>query len=145
MALKIRLARGGAKKKPYYRIVVADVRSPRDGAFLEKVGSYSPLLEKENPQRVTLVKERIEHWIKNGALPTERVAVFLDGAGIAYASPKLKRKQEAKKKLVAKLAKEQAAEKAKKAAEEEAARKAAEAEAKAAEEAAAAAAAPAAE
>jgi small subunit ribosomal protein S16 len=65
MALKIRMARGGAKKRPYYRIVVADSRSPRDGRFLEKVGTYNPLLNKDDPSRVTLVEERIKHWPRN--------------------------------------------------------------------------------
>lgn len=82
MALKIRLARGGSKKRPVYRIVVADVRAPRDGRFLEKVGFYNPLLPKDAEDRISLDKERIEHWIKNGALPTDRVARFLDAAGI---------------------------------------------------------------
>ncbi|UOM35920.1 30S ribosomal protein S16 [Acuticoccus sp. I52.16.1] len=83
MPTKIRLARGGSKKRPYYRIVVADVRAPRDGRFIEKVGSYNPMLAKDNPERVTLVQERIEHWLKQGAQPTDRVLRFLDQAGIA--------------------------------------------------------------
>ena len=72
--LKIRLARGGAKKRPYYSIVVADSHSPRDGRFIEKVGSYDPLLAKDNPNRVTLKVERIQEWLKKGAQPTDRVA-----------------------------------------------------------------------
>lgn len=83
MALKIRLARGGSKKRPYYRIVVADVRAPRDGRFIEKVGSYNPLLSKDSDERVVLKTERIEHWIKQGAQPTDRVLRFLDAAGMA--------------------------------------------------------------
>ncbi|HAT85184.1 30S ribosomal protein S16 [Cohaesibacter gelatinilyticus] len=83
MALKIRLARGGSKKRPYYRIVIADVRSPRDGRFIEKVGSYNPLLSKDSDERVVLKIDRIEHWIKQGAQPTDRVLRFLDAAGIA--------------------------------------------------------------
>ena len=83
MALKIRLARGGSKKRPYYRIVIADVRSPRDGRFIEKVGSYNPLLPKDSDERVVLKIDRIEHWIKQGAQPTDRVLRFLDAAGIA--------------------------------------------------------------
>jgi len=82
MALKIRLARGGSKKRPVYRIVVADARAPRDGRFLEKVGAYNPLLTKGSEDRVILNKERIKHWIEQGALPTDRVARFLDAAGI---------------------------------------------------------------
>ncbi|MFI4893640.1 small subunit ribosomal protein S16 [Cohaesibacter marisflavi] len=83
MALKIRLARGGSKKRPYYRIVIADVRSPRDGRFIDKVGSYNPLLPKDSEQRVQLDVERIQHWIEKGAKPTDRVLRFLDAAGLA--------------------------------------------------------------
>ncbi len=83
MALKIRLARGGSKKRPYYRIVVADIRSPRDGRFIEKVGSYNPLLPKDHEDRVKLEVERIQHWVSNGAKPTDRVLRFMDAAGIA--------------------------------------------------------------
>jgi small subunit ribosomal protein S16 len=82
MGLKIRLARGGAKKRPYYRIVIADVRSPRDGRFIEKVGTFDPLLPKDSEDRVTLNEERIKYWIGHGALPTDRVLRFLDNAGI---------------------------------------------------------------
>ncbi|MCV6577146.1 MAG: 30S ribosomal protein S16 [Cohaesibacter sp.] len=83
MALKLRLARGGSKKRPYYRIVVADVRAPRDGRFIEKVGTYNPLLPKDSEQRVTLKTDRVEHWLKQGAQPTDRVLRFLDAAGLA--------------------------------------------------------------
>ncbi|HEY4547166.1 MAG TPA: 30S ribosomal protein S16 [Pedomonas sp.] len=83
MALSIRLARGGAKKRPYYRIVVADSRSPRDGRFLEKIGTYNPLLAKDNPERVTLDVEKAKEWIAKGAQPTDRVLRFLDAAGVA--------------------------------------------------------------
>ncbi len=82
MALKIRLARAGAKKRPYYRIVVADVRSPRDGRFIERVGSHNPLLPKDHEDRVVLNEERIRHWLDNGAKPTDRVLRLLDAAGI---------------------------------------------------------------
>ncbi len=82
MSLKIRLARGGAKKRPFYRIVVADSRMPRDGRFIEKVGTYNPMLGREDPSRVTLVTERIEHWLKVGARPSDRVARFLGKAEI---------------------------------------------------------------
>lgn len=80
--LKIRLARGGAKKRPYYSIVVADSHSPRDGRFIEKVGAYNPLLKKDDPNRVTLKLERIQDWMKKGAQPTDRVARFLGQAGV---------------------------------------------------------------
>ena len=83
MSLKIRLARGGSKKRPYYQIVVADARSPRDGRFLEKIGSWNPMLGKDDEKRVELNAERISHWIAQGAQPTDRVMRFLDQAGIA--------------------------------------------------------------
>ncbi len=82
MALKIRLARGGAKKRPYYRIVIADSRSPRDGKFIERVGSFNPLLPKESPERVKLETERVKHWLSAGARPTDRVARFLTQEGL---------------------------------------------------------------
>src|SRR5579863_2873393 len=82
MALKIRLARGGAKKRPFYSIVVADSRSPRDGRFIEKLGTYNPMLDKGHKDRVVLKSERIQHWIKMGALPSERVTLFLADAGM---------------------------------------------------------------
>ena len=77
MALKIRLARGGAKKRPFYRIVVAENTSPRDGLFIEKVGTYNPMVAKDHPQRLTVNAERIQHWMSVGAKPTERVHKFL--------------------------------------------------------------------
>ena len=80
--LKIRLARGGAKKRPYYSIVVADSHSPRDGRFIEKVGSYNPLLKKDDPNRVVLKVERIQEWMSKGAQPTDRVARFLAAQGL---------------------------------------------------------------
>lgn len=82
MALSIRLARGGAKKRPYYRIVVADSRSPRDGRFIEKIGTYNPLLAKDSPERVKLDTERASHWLSVGAQPSDRVARFLDVLGV---------------------------------------------------------------
>lgn len=82
MALSIRLSRGGSKKRPYYRIIVADARSPRDGKFLEKIGNYNPLLAKDNEQRVQIDAERAKYWLSNGAQPTDRVARFLDVAGV---------------------------------------------------------------
>ncbi|MBC8012839.1 MAG: 30S ribosomal protein S16 [Methyloceanibacter sp.] len=82
MSLKIRLARAGAKKRPYYRIVVADSRSPRDGRYIEKIGTYDPLLPKDSGERVKLVEERVKHWLGHGAQPTDRVLRFLDAAGM---------------------------------------------------------------
>ena len=82
MAVAIRLARGGSKKRPYYRLVVADSRNARDGRFIEKVGTYNPLLAKDSPDRVKLDAERITHWLSVGAQPSDRVARFLDAAGI---------------------------------------------------------------
>ena len=88
MALKIRLARGGSKKRPYYRIVVADVRNPRDGRFIEKLGTYNPLLSKESNERVTLQVDRIKYWLGVGAKPTDRVLRFLDAEDIAKRPPR---------------------------------------------------------
>src|SRR3954467_15878566 len=82
MALAIRLSRGGAKKRPYYRIVVTDSRSPRDGRFIEKVGTYNPLLPTDSPERVKLDADRINHWLGVGAQPSDRVLRFRDAAGI---------------------------------------------------------------
>ena len=82
MALKIRLARGGAKKRPFYRVVVADTRAPRDGRFIEKIGTFNPLLAKDDAARVSLDIERAKHWLGVGALPTDRVARFLTDAGV---------------------------------------------------------------
>lgn len=83
MGLKIRLSRAGAKKRPYYHIVVADSRSPRDGRFIEKIGAYNPMLPAEHADRIRLTEDRIRHWLSQGALPTERVAKFLGNAGLA--------------------------------------------------------------
>jgi small subunit ribosomal protein S16 len=82
MALKIRLSRGGAKKRPYYRIVIADSRSPRDGRFIEKIGAYNPMLAKDDPNRVVLDIERAKHWLGRGATPSDRVARFLGQADV---------------------------------------------------------------
>ena len=82
MATSIRLSRGGSKKRPYYRIVVADVRAPRDGKFIEKIGTYNPLLGKDDEKRVVLDGDRAKHWLSVGAQPTDRVARFLDAAGV---------------------------------------------------------------
>ncbi|AIF81059.1 30S ribosomal protein S16 [endosymbiont of Acanthamoeba sp. UWC8] len=82
MSVKIRLSRSGAKKRPYYRIVVADARSPRDGKFIEKIGSYNPLLAKDNEQRVVINQERAKHWLSVGAQATDRVEKFLLNFGL---------------------------------------------------------------
>lgn len=82
MALKLRLARQGAKKRPFYRIVVADSRSPRDGRFIEVLGTFNPLLPKDSDERVKLKEDRVQHWLGVGAKPTDRVHRFLDAAGI---------------------------------------------------------------
>ena len=135
MATKIRLARGGSKKRPFYRIVVADVRAPRDGRFIEKVGSYNPMLSKDSEDRVILDQERIKHWLGEGAQPTDRVLRFLDAAGLM----KRDARNNPKKALPGKKAQErleeakQAEEDAKAAAEEAKAAEAAAAEAPAEE------------
>ena len=82
MATSIRLSRGGSKKRPYYKIFVADSRSPRDGRFIERLGSYNPLLAKDNPERVKLDTERAAHWLSVGAQPTDRVARLLESVGV---------------------------------------------------------------
>ena len=82
MALSMRLSRGGSKKRPYYRIVIADARSPRDGKFIEKIGTYNPLLAKDSEDRLKLDTDRASHWLKMGAQPTDRVARFLDVTGV---------------------------------------------------------------
>ena len=131
MAVAIRLARGGSKKRPYYRLVVADSRNARDGRFLEKVGTYNPLLAKDSPERVKLDADRIKHWLSVGAQPSDRVARFLDAAGILERAAK----NNPKKAEPGAKAKERAEERASKAAEAEeakAAAAAAEAEAAAA-------------
>ena len=83
MSLKIRLARGGAKKRPYYRIVIADARAPRDGRFIEKVGTYDPMKSKDDPSRISIETEKVQAWLAKGAQPTDRVLRFLDAAGLA--------------------------------------------------------------
>lgn len=108
MALKIRLSRAGSKKRPYYHIVVAESRAPRDGRFIEKLGSYNPLLRKDDPNRLKLLEDRIKHWLGNGALPTDRIAIFLGKAGLTSmpaqrnslqkSQPKAKAQERAKEK-----------------------------------------------
>ena len=126
MAVAIRLSRGGAKKRPYYKIVVTDSRTARDGKFIERIGSYNPMLPKDSPERVKLDADRAKHWLSVGAQPTDRVARFLDAAGVKERAARNNPN------------KGQPGEKAKERAEERATR-----EAEAAEAAAAAAAAPA--
>ena len=88
MSLKIRLSRGGAKKRPFYRIVVADSRSPRDGRYIEKIGTFNPLLPRDSEDRIQLDTDRVKHWLSNGALPTDRVLRFLDAEGIMKREPR---------------------------------------------------------
>lgn len=117
MAVSIRLSRGGSKKRPYYRIVVANATAPRDGAFLEKIGAYNPMLPKDDEKRVVLDTERAKHWLSVGAQPTDRVARFFDAAGVRERTAKNNPK------------KAEPGEKAKERAEERAAKAAAAAEA----------------
>ena len=112
MSLKIRLTRGGAKKRPYYRIVVADSRSPRDGRFIDKIGSYDPMKAKDAADRVVLDIEKVQAWLAKGAQPTDRVLRFLDAAGLA----KRAARNNPKKAEPGDKAKERAAAKAEKAA-----------------------------
>jgi small subunit ribosomal protein S16 len=119
MALKIRLARGGAKKRPFYQIVVADARAPRDGRFVEKVGTYNPMLPQDSQDRIRLNEDRIKHWLSVGAQPTDRVALFLGKAKLAAmpvtsvtpqkSAPKAKAQERMKAEEEARKAKEEAA------------------------------------
>jgi small subunit ribosomal protein S16 len=128
MALKIRLARGGAKKRPFYRIVVAEATAPRDGRFVERVGSYNPLLSHDNPERIVLNQDRIKYWMSVGAQPTDRVVLFLGNAGIVEKQainetpkkslPKKKAQERAREKAAAIEAAEEAAREAKEQAKE---------------------------
>jgi len=117
MSVAIRLSRGGAKKRPYYKIVVTDSRKARDGKFIERIGSYNPLLAKDNPDRVKLDEERAKHWLSVGAQPSDRVMRFLDAAGImerpARNNPqKAEPGDKAKERVEEKAAKEEAAKEA---------------------------------
>lgn len=136
MALVIRLSRGGAKKRPFYRIVAADSRSPRDGRYIEKLGTYNPLLAKDSGDRVSIVEDRVKHWLAEGAKPSDRVATLLAGFGIGEA-PKRNNPNRAKpgKKALERIEEQKQKEEAKKAAEEEAKAEAAAAAAAPAEEA----------
>jgi len=125
MATKIRLARGGSKKRPFYSVVVADVRAPRDGRFIEKLGTFNPLLAKDNEQRLNLDLDRVKHWLGEGAKPTDKVLRFLDEAGILKREPrnnpnKAKPGKKAQERLEEKAQKEQDAKDAAEAAEAEA-------------------------
>ncbi len=131
MALAMRLSRGGSKKRPYYRIVVADERRPRDGKYIERIGSYNPLLAKDSDERVKLDTDRAKYWLSVGAKPSDRVLRFLDAAGLQ----ERKARNNPNKGEPGEKAKERVEEKASKAAEAEEAKKAAEEEAKAAAEA----------
>lgn len=119
MSVKIRLSRGGAKKRPYYYIVVANSASPRDGRYIEQIGTFDPMLKKDDPNRVKLDVERAKHWVSVGAQATDRVMRFLDAAGLAKRTPsnnpeKMKPKKKAQERAAAKAkAAEEAAAKAK--------------------------------
>jgi len=117
MALKMRMARRGAKKRPFYHIVVADARASRDGSFIEKVGTFNPLLPKDSDTRVVLNTERVQHWLSQGAQPTDRVAVFLGKAGLAEMPKQGNNPQKAKPKAKAQERLREKAEKAEAAAE----------------------------
>ena len=123
MALKIRLSRGGSKKRPFYRIVVADVNAPRDGRFIERLGTYNPLLPKDSADRVSIDMDRARHWLSVGAKPTDRVLRFLDAAGVEKreARNNPNKAKPGKKRLEREAAEAEAAAKAKEAAEAEAA------------------------
>ena len=112
MAMKIRLARGGSKKRPHYSIVAADSRMPRDGRFLEKLGTYNPLLPKDSEDRVKIDLERVKHWLDQGAQPTDRVSRFIEAAGVVEKKPR----NNPKKAEPGTKAKERAAERAERAA-----------------------------
>ena len=138
MSLRIRLSRGGTKKRPYYRIVVADSRSPRDGRFIERIGSYNPMLPKEHADRLRYDEDRVKHWLGQGAKPSDRLAGFFGAAGLV---PELKIHEQTKKSkpkakaLERQAEKEEKAKEAAEAAEAEAAEAAAEPEEAPAEEA----------
>ncbi len=127
MALKIRLTRGGTKKRPYYRIVIAEAESPRDGRFIEKVGTYNPMLEKTNSERVRVQEDRVKYWLGVGAQPTDRVKRFLanlniiDSANITEKTKKSQPKAKAQERLKEKAEKAAAAAQAAKESQETAA------------------------
>jgi len=131
MSLKIRLSRGGAKKRPFYRVVVADSRSPRDGRFIERIGSYNPMLQKDDPNRFAIDEDRAKHWLSVGAQPSDRVARFMSGLGLVEkpSVPEQTKKDKPRAKTLERLKEQE--EKAQAAKEAEAAAAAAEAEAEA--------------
>ena len=125
MAMKIRLSRGGSKKRPFYRVVAADSRMPRDGRYVEKLGTYNPLLPKDSEERVKLDMERVKHWLDQGAQPTDRVSRFLEAAGVIEKKERANMKKaepgkKAQDRAEEKVAKAAAAEEAKNAPTEEA-------------------------
>lgn len=111
MSIKMRLARGGTKKRPYYQIVVANSRSPRDGRFIEKVGTYNPMLKSDHPDRVRLIEDRVKHWLSVGVEPTDRVIKFLSVHGLLDKAPIFSnpQKSQPKKKAQERLKAEEAA------------------------------------
>ena len=111
MSIKMRLARAGAKKRPYYQIVIANSRCPRDGRFIEKVGTYNPMVANDHPDRVRFIEDRVKHWLSVGAEPTDRVARFLSSRGFiaAQATPNSTIKSQPKKKAQERLKAEEAA------------------------------------
>ena len=128
MAMRIRLARGGSKKRPFYRVVAADSRMPRDGRYVEKLGTYNPLLPKDSEERVKLDMERVNYWLGEGAKPSDRVARFLEAAGVLAKTER----NNPEKAVPGKKAQERVEEKAQKVADAEEAAKQAEEDAKAA-------------
>ncbi|ABA80232.1 30S ribosomal protein S16 [Rhodobacter sphaeroides] len=108
MAMKIRLARGGSKKRPHYSIVASDSRMPRDGRFLEKLGTYNPLLAKDSEDRIKMNLERVQYWLAQGAQPTDRVARFLEAAGLKEKAVRNNPKAAVPGKRMAELAKKKA-------------------------------------
>lgn len=100
MAVKIRLTRGGAKKRPYYRIVVAEQAKSRDGRFIEKIGAYNPLLPKTDASRLTIQKDRAEYWLSSGAIPSERVLVFFNQQGIGQGTSQVKKLNERRAEII---------------------------------------------
>jgi small subunit ribosomal protein S16 len=117
MAMKIRLARGGSKKRPFYSIVATDSRMPRDGRFLEKLGTYNPLLAKDDEKRVVMNMERVQHWLSEGAQPTDRVARFLEADGVRPKAARANMKSAVPGKAMAERAAKKAARAAEPAAE----------------------------
>lgn len=121
MAVHLRLARGGSKKRPFYRLVATDVRAPRDGAFIEKLGTYNPLLARDNPERLVYNADRVKYWLSVGAKPTETVARFLRADGVWNEAPKYTTKDKVEKLAPRAAARKKAEDDAKAAAEAEAA------------------------